>query len=83
MKYRRKLSTAEPPVGDGPGPNPSSAGSGIMPFSCFVKIVNFVRQARARDPICLMAVTRKCRRKLSTAEPPVGDGLRPIGTQRR
>ena len=24
---------------------------------CFVKIVNFVRQAAAKDPICLMAVT--------------------------
>ena len=43
-------------------------------ISSFVKIVNFVGRAGSEYGLP-MAVTRKCRRKLSTAEPPADDGI--------
>ena len=48
-------------------------------ISSFVKIVNFVGRAGSEYALP-MAVIRKCRRKLSTAEPPssVGGGIMPF-----
>ena len=43
-------------------------------ISSFVKIVNFVGRAGSEYGLP-MAVTKKCRRKLSAAEPPADDGF--------
>ena len=52
-------------------------------ISGFVKIVNFVRQATAKDQIGLMAVYMKMPPQIVDSRAPGGRWDRPIGTQRR